>query len=165
MKKIFVLLVLSLAAAVGIGRFNLGESGGMRFLTKMEALMSEGNASAVCAMFHEDLQVEVADHAGESPQLMSGGKSELCAITHATVKGLQSVPHSMQVEYSDVNATQKFSSPWTGELTYSEHRTFSIRGANISLRTVSRDRITLVQTVAGVKLLKLESEIYRADAT
>ena len=39
----------------------------MRFLTNMESLMSEGKADEVCAMFHDDLEVEVADHSGESP--------------------------------------------------------------------------------------------------
>ena len=38
----------------------------MRFLAKMESLMSEGKAEEVCAMFHEDLEVEIADHSGES---------------------------------------------------------------------------------------------------
>ena len=38
----------------------------MRFMTKMESLMSEGKGEEVCAMFHEDLEVEIADHSGES---------------------------------------------------------------------------------------------------
>ena len=165
MKKVFVLLILVLVAVYGLGRFNLGESGGMRFLAKMESLMNEGDASAVCEMFHEDLEVEIADHASESPQQISGGKNEFCALTRATIAGLQQVPHSIDVEYSDVTAKHTLSSPWISELSYSEHRTLSIPGANVNLLTVSNDHITLVQTVSGVKLLKVKSELYKADAT
>lgn len=165
MKRILALLILVLAAVYGLGRYNLGESGGMRFMSKMESLMNEGDASAVCEMFHEDLEVDIADHASETPQDVSGGKAELCALTRATIAGLQQLPHSIQVEYSDVTAKHALSSPWTGELTYSEHRTLSIPGANVILLTVSNDHITLVQTVSGVKLLKVKSELYKADAT
>jgi hypothetical protein len=165
MKKILVVLILVLAAVYGVGRFNLGESGGMRFMAKMESLMNEGDASAVCEMFHEDLEVTIADHASETPQDISGGKEELCALSRATIAGLRQVPHSMQVEYSDVAAKHTLTSPWTSELSYSEHRTLSVPGANVKLLTVSNDHITLVQTVSGVKLLKVKSELFKADAT
>jgi hypothetical protein len=164
MKKVLVLLIVLLVAVYGLGRFNLGESGGMRFMAKMESLMNEGDASAVCEMFHEDLEVEIADHASESPQQISGGKEEFCALTRATIAGLQHLPHSMHLEYSNVTAKHELGSPWTSELSYSEHRTLSIPGANIHLLTVSNDHITLVQTVSGVRLLKVKSEIYKADA-
>jgi hypothetical protein len=165
MKKLVFLLILVLVGVYGVGRFNLGEGGAVRFLTKMETLMNEGRSAEVCEMFHEDLEVDIADHASETQEKMSGGKKELCDLTRVTVAGLRLVPHSMNVEYTDVTATQTLSKPWTSELTYSEHRTLSIRGANVSLRTVSNDEITLVQTLAGVKLRKVKSELFKADAT
>jgi hypothetical protein len=61
MKKLVVLLIFSAVAVVGIGRFNLGESGTIRFLTKMESLMNEGNSDEVCAMFHDELEVDIED--------------------------------------------------------------------------------------------------------
>ena len=52
----------------GIGRFILAKAGAMRFLMEMESLMSEGKADEVCAMFHDDLEVNIADHSGEGTQ-------------------------------------------------------------------------------------------------
>ena len=165
MKKVVFLLILAVVGIYGVGRVKLGETGAMRFLTNMESLMSEGKAEEVCAMFHEDLEIEVSDDSGESPQNISGGKQELCDLTKATVAGLSVVPHSMNVDYTEVNAKQDWLHPWTGEISYLENRSFSILGANVTLRTVSHDEITLVHTFSGVKLRKLKSEIYKADAT
>jgi hypothetical protein len=165
MKKLVILLILVLAAIYGIGRFNLGEGGAIRFLTKMESLLNEGKPEEVCAMFHDELAVEIADHSGDATREVTGGKKELCDLTIASAAGLQALPHSMNVEYTEVSATQQLSKPWTGDVSYSEHRTLSILGANVTLRTVSNDEITLVQTLSGVKLLKVKSEVFRADAT
>jgi hypothetical protein len=164
MKKPVVLLIVLLLGVYGVGRFNLGESGAMRFMTHMEALMNEGRSEEVCAMFHEDLEVEIADHSGESTQTTSGGKDELCDLTRTTVAGLQLLPHSMRVEYTDVTAENAWSSPWTGNVSYAEHRTISIPAANATMRTVSDDEITLVQTFTGVKLRRVKSEIFKAEA-
>ena len=92
-------------------------------------------------------------------------KQELCDLTQATVAGLSVVPHSMNVDYTEVNAKQDWLHPWTGEISYLENRSFSILGASVTLRTVSHDEITLVHTFSGVKLRKLKSEVYKADAT
>jgi hypothetical protein len=164
MKKLLFLLILGLACVYGVGRFNLGEPGAMRFLGKMEALMNEGKSEEVCAMFHEDLDVDIADHSGESTQTVRAGKEDFCALTRQTAAGLALVPHSMNVEFVDVTATQTLSKPWTGEVSYSEHRTLSIPAANVSLQTVSEDEITLIQTFSGVKLRKIKSQVYRAEA-
>jgi hypothetical protein len=165
MRKLVFLLVIAVLATFGIGRFNLGEAGAMRFLTKMETLMGAGKSDEVCAMFHDDLEVDIADHSGETTRFTSGGRNELCAITVEVVAGLRLVPHSMKVDYTGVTARQTLGKPWTGEIRYSEHRTFGVPGANISLRTVSEDEITLVQTFSGVKLRKLKSAVFRAETT
>jgi hypothetical protein len=165
MKKLIVLLTFSVVAVFGLGRFNLGETGAMRFLAKMEALMNEGKSDEVCAMFHDDLEVDIADHSGESTQSVTGGKADFCELTRKTVAGLQLLPHSMNVEFTDVQSKQQLTNPWTGAVSYSEHRTFTIPGANVSLNTVSEDEITLVQTFSGVKLRKLKSQVFRAETT
>jgi len=164
MKKLIVLALLALIGVYGVGRFNLGEAGTMRFLMKMESLIREGKSDEVCAMFHDDLEVDITDHSGESTQTTNGGRKEFCALTTEVVAGLQLLPHSSTVEYTDITAKQGLSKPWTGEVSYSEHRTLSFMGANVSLRTVSEDEITLVQTFSGVKLRKVKSEVYKADA-
>ena len=165
MKKLIILSLLVLVGVYGVGRFNLGEAGAMRFVTKMESLMSEGKGEEVCAMFHDDLEVEIEDHSGESTESVSGGKKEFCARTTQTVAGLQLVPHTMNVEFTDITSTQKMSKPWTGHLSYSEHRTFSIPAAGVSLQTVSEDEITLVQTFVGVKLRKIKAAVYKTETT
>jgi hypothetical protein len=165
MKKVVILLILALVGVYGVGRANLGESGAMLFLSNMETLMNEGKAEEVCALFHENLEVEISDQSGDSPQTVSGGKQELCDLTKATVAGLSMVPHSMKVDYTEVNAKQDWLHPWTSEINYLENRSFSILGANVTVRTVSDDEITLVHTFSGVKLRKLKSEVYKADAT
>jgi hypothetical protein len=165
MKKLVVLLIFAAVASVGIGRFNLGESGAMRFLTKMESLMDEGNSDEVCAMFHDDLEVDIADHSGDAIHNVHAGKQEFCELTRKTVAGLQMLPHSMHVEYTDVTSTLKLTNPWTGDVRYSEHRTLSIPGANVALQTASEDQITLVQTISGVKLRKVKSQIFKTEST
>jgi hypothetical protein len=165
MKKLVVLLILALIGVYGVGRFNLGEAGAMRFMTNMEMLMSEGKTEEVCAMFHDDLEVDISDHSGESTHTVNGGKKEFCDLTTQVVAGLQMLPHSSNVEYTDIAAKQDLTKPWTGEVSYSEHRTFSIQGAGASILTVSEDEITLVQTFSGVKLRKLKSEVFKAEAT
>ena len=165
MKKLVVLLIFSAVAVFGVGRFNLGESGAMRFLAKMESLTNEGKVDEVCAMFHDDLEVDIADHTGEATHKVHAGKQEFCELTRTTVAGFQMLPHSMGVQFTNVTSRQTLAHPWTGEVSYSEHRTFSIPGANLTLRTVSEDQITLVQTFAGVKLRKVTSQVFKTDAT
>ena len=88
MKKLIVLLTFSRWwRSSDVGRFNLGEAGAMRFLAKMESLMSEGKSDEVCAMFHDDLEVEIADHSGESTQTCDGGKEEFCELTQDDGRG------------------------------------------------------------------------------
>lgn len=164
MKRIVLLLVLALAAVYGIARFNLGEAGAMRFMAKMESLMGDGNGAGVCDMFHDDLEVRVVDHSGEETREVVGGKTEFCELTKAAAAGLRELPHSMNVTYTDVSAAQSLTNPWTSQVRYDEHRALTIQGANITLRTVSNDEITLVQTLDGVKLRKVKSEIFKADA-
>ena len=165
MKKLLFLLVLVLVGVYGVGRMKLGESGAMRFLAQMESLMNEGKGAEICDMFHDDLQVEIADHSGESMQQVSAGKEEFCDLTVTTAAGLNLVPHSSNVDYADVETKQDWLHPWTSEISYLENRTLSIPATNFTLRTVSEDQITLVHTFSGVKLLKIKSEVYKADAT
>lgn len=165
MKKFVFLLVFVVVGIYGVGRIRLGESGAMRFLAEMDSLMTEGNAEEVCKMFHEDLEVEISDHTGESLEQVSGGKKEFCELTTTAAASLNVLPHSMSVDFTEVEAKQDWLHPWTSDVSYLENRSLSIFGANVTLRTVSDDEITLVHTFSGVKLRKLKSEVYKADAT
>ncbi len=165
MKKFLLLLVLVVVGVYGVGRIKLGEAGAMRFLAQMETLMSEGKGEEVCDMFHDDLEVEIADHTGESLQETSGGKQEFCELTVTASAGLKLLPHSSNVDFTEVESKQSWLHPWTSEISYLENRSLTIHGADVTIRTVSEDQITLVQTFSGVKLRKMKSEIFEADAT
>ena len=165
MKKFMLLLVLGLVGVYGVGRLKLGEAGAMRFLGQMESMMSEGKGKEVCEMFHEDLEVEISDHSGETTQETTGGKNEFCDLTVATAASLNLLPHSSDVSFTEVESKQSWLHPWTSEISYLENRSLTIQGAGVTLRTVSEDEITLVHTFSGVKLRKVKSEIYKADAT
>jgi len=165
MKKFLLLLVLVLVGTYGVGRIKLGEAGAMRFLGQMESMMSEGKGEEVCEMFHEDLEIEISDHTGESAQELSGGKEEFCDLTVATAASLNLLPHSSSVDFTEVESKLSWLHPWTSEISYLENRSLTIRGAGVTLRTVSEDEITLVHTFSGVKLLKIKSEVYKAEAT
>jgi hypothetical protein len=165
MKKVVYLVILVLAVAYGVGRVRLGEMGALQFLTNMEDLIQDGKADEVCDLYHEDLEVEIVDSTGGTENTLSGGKEELCELTRATVAGLNLVPNSMRVSFTEVNAKHDWKHPWTGEISYLENRSLTINGTNVTLRTVSNDEITLVHTFSGVKLRKIRSEVYKADAT
>ena len=62
----------------------------------------------------------------------------------------------MNVDYTDVNAKRDWLHPWTGEISYLENRSFSILGANVTLRTVSHDEITLRSHLLGRETAQVE---------
>ena len=164
MKKVLFLLVLVVAGIYGVGRIKLGEAGAMRFLAEMDSMMTSGKGEEICEMFHEDLEIEISDRTGESPLRLNGGKKEFCEITVDASASLNVLPHSMTVNFTEVEAKHDWLHPWTSEVSYLENRSLSIRGSNVTIRTVSDDEITLVQTLSGVKLRKLKSEVYKAEA-
>jgi len=165
MKKVIVFALLAAIGAFLWGRLSLGESGAMRFVAKMDSLMNEGRADEVCAMFHDDLEFSIVDHtaSGGGSTTLEGNKQDFCETTQEQVAALQKVPHTMRVEFNDVTVTRDWLHPWTSEISYTEDRSFSIRGANITLNTTSDDTITLVQTFSGVKLLKVQVEAWVAE--
>jgi hypothetical protein len=165
MKKVLFLLVLVVLGIYGVGRLKLGEAGAMRFLAEMDSMMSNGKGQEICEMFHEDLEIDISDQTGESPLHVSGGKQKFCEMTVVASASLNVLPHSMTVDFTDVETKQDWLHPWTSEVSYLENRSLSIHGSNVTIRTVSDDEITLVHTFSGVKLRKLKSEVYKADAT
>jgi hypothetical protein len=160
MKKIIVFGLLAVIGIYVTGRITLGEAGAMRFVLDMDSLMNEGRADEVCAMFHDDLEVKIEDHTSEAVEHVDGGKEELCDRTHDAVEALKMLPHTMRVEFNDVTVKRDWLHPWTSEISYTEDRTLTIRGANARISTTSEDVITLVQTFSGVKLRKLKAETY-----
>jgi len=165
MKKFLVLLVLVVAGIYGVGRIKLGEAGAMRFLAQMDSMMTSGKGEEICAMFHEDLEIDITDQTGDRPLHLSGGKKEFCEITVTAAANLNVLPHSMTVNFTEVETKSDWLHPWTSDVSYLENRTLTIPATNVTFRTVSNDEITLVHTFSGVKLRKLKSAVYKADAT
>lgn len=163
MKKILVLLLLAIVAVYVTGRVTLGAHGAMSFVVAMENLTNEGKSDQVCAMFHDDLEVSISDHTTRAPREVEGGKEELCELTRESVAALRSVPMRMSVEWNDFEVTRSWLHPWTSEVSYTEDRSMTIRGANLRINTTSDNTITLVQTFSGVKLRKLAAEAWVAE--
>ena len=163
MKRIFVLAVLALVGVYVSGRISLGESGAVRFLMKMENLMGEAKFDEVCDLFHEDLQFHLTDHTGGEAKEVTGGKAEFCALARTQAAALALVPHTMNTQVENVKATLDWKHPWTSQVTYTENRSLTIQGANVTLNTTSDDNITLVRTLSGVKLRRVEAEAWVAE--
>lgn len=163
MKRILMLGVLALIGAFVTGFITLGEPGAMRFLMNMSKLTDEGKAEEVCGLFHDDLEYHVIDHTGPSTKNLDGGKQELCSLVTTTIAALAAVPHHKQTNLTKVSVEREWMHPWTSRVTYTEDQDISIRGANVTLKTTSDDKITLVQTFTGVKLLKLDAEVWVAE--
>jgi len=165
MKKVIVFALLAVTGVYLWGRLSLGESGAKRFVAEMDSLMNQGKAGEVCAMFHDDLEFSIVDHTagGGGSTTLEGGKQDFCETTQEQVAALQKVPHTMHVEFNDLTVTRSWLHPWTSEVSYTEDRSFTIRGANLTLNTTSDDTITLVQTLSGVKLRKVQVEAWAAE--
>jgi hypothetical protein len=154
-------VVLILVYAIGLLR--LGESGAMAFVLRMESLMNEGKVDEICAMFHEDLEVDITDNTAVVPKTMTGGKREFCEQTRQSVAGLELLPHGSNVRFEDVSVKRDWLHPWTSELSYTEDRSLAIPAIGQTFHTVSEDTLVLVHTFAGVKLRKVRSEARLAD--
>jgi hypothetical protein len=163
MKRILMLAVLAVIVVYAVGRVRLGESGALTFVMSMESLMNGGKTEEVCAMFHDDLEVDITDHtAGESKNL-TADKQDFCEQTRETAAGLRLLPHQMNVSFEDVSVKRDWLHPWTSEVSYTEDRTLSIPSIQQNFHTISEDTIVLVHTFSGVKLRKLRSEAFLAD--
>lgn len=165
MKRILVVALISIALVYGIGLARLGETGALNFVMEMEAQMSEGNAEAVCDMFHEDLEVDISDNTaiGSKGTRITGGKAEFCEQTRKTVAGLKLLPHASHVQFEDVHVDRSWLHPWTSEVSYTEDRRLTIHSIGETFHTVSDDTIILVNTFSGVKLRKVTSKAFAAE--
>jgi hypothetical protein len=162
MKKLFVFAALALAGVFISGRISLGEAGAMRFLGEMEDLMNQGEADAVCDLFHADAEVSITDRQVEANSFV-GGRDEICSRTRQVVAALRQLPHTMHVRFEEVTVEHSWLHPWTSTVSYVEDRTFTIKTAGVSLRTLSKDTIELVKTFSGVKVRKLNADISLVD--
>jgi hypothetical protein len=164
MKQIFWLLVLAASVVYGTGFVKLSESGATRFVNELESLSLQGDASAYCALLHDDLTVRIRDRtAPDQPRDIDGGKAELCDFVSMAAKGMSIIRPETHVVRAHFTVTRNWLHPWTVQVSYRESRTTRMTLVNVTLDTTSDDKWTLVNTFRGLKVLRLESESRLAD--
>jgi hypothetical protein len=163
MKRIFMLALLALIGVFVTGRITLGEAGAMRFLMNHEQLVDENKPDEACDRVHDDLQFNVIDHSEGSTKELKGGKQEYCSLVKLATTALALVPHSKSTRVSQVKVSRDWMHPWTSHVSYTQDQDITIRGANVTVKTTSDARITMVQTLSGVKLHKLDGEVWAAE--
>jgi hypothetical protein len=163
MKKIVALLLLVAAGIYGTAAVNLSESGANSFLNELEHLSLSGQGEEYCAHLHEDLAVSIQDRSAEPPAIFDGGRKEFCGFVSEAAKGMDLLGAGTQVTRDDFTVTRSWLHPWTAQVSYKEDRITTMSRINQSLHTQGEDKLTLVQTLRGVKMLKLESRTWRAQ--
>ena len=159
MKTLFALLVAVLAAAYAYGVLTLSDAGAARFLDELEALSLQGKGAEYCSRLHTDLRVSVRDHSAEPPADFDGGRAEFCDYVSEAAKRIGLLGISTQVKRNDFTITRDWLHPWTAHVRYHEDRITTMTKVNATLHTRSDDALTLVQSLDGVKLLRLDSRV------
>jgi len=167
--KKFIWLVPLLLATVAVavyatGAIKLSESSANRFLNDLETLSVQEKSDAYCALLHGDLTVSIRDHTvPELPRDFDAGKAEFCEFVSMAAKGMSLIGPQSQVTRHDFTVTRSWLHPWTAQVSYHETRTTRLTRVNATLNTVGDDKWILVNTLAGVRVLRLESESRLAD--
>ena len=157
MKKLVLLIVLVVGGVYLVGWINLSMNGSARFLATMDQLLIEGRGEELCARLHDDLRVSIHDHTTPAPIAIEGGKKEYCDYLETASKGMRVLGVSMQATRNDFTVEREWTHPWTARVRYYEERTTTMSLANVTIRSESDDKLTLVYTFGGVKLRSIES--------
>jgi len=160
MKKLVIVALLALSGIYGIGYVSLGETGAVRLLNDMLALTADGNGHGLCELYADDLQVNLNDHTAPKGGKFNGGKDEFCEYSKMTSAGVGVLKPTFHVERKDIAIKRDWLHPWTAEVSYTESMTMTIPRANVTIKTESDDKLVLVRTFSGVKIRRLESEIW-----
>jgi hypothetical protein len=160
MKKILFVALLALAGIYGTGYASLGESGVNGFLNNLMTLTADGNGHALCELLSDDIKVDLNDHTASRGGKFSGGKQEFCEYSKTAAAGVAVLKPSLHVERKDMKIKRDWLHPWTAEVTYTELMTMTIPRANLTIKTESDDQVILVRTLSGVKIQRLQSEVW-----
>jgi hypothetical protein len=164
LKTIAGLAVLALLFVYGAGAVRLSEGGAHRFLNDLETLSLQGDSDAYCERLHRDLAVSIRDHTAPGmPRDFDGGKKEFCDYVAMAAKGMALIGPETSVTREEFTVTRSWLHPWTAQVSYHETRTTHMTKVNVTLDTEGEDRWVLVNTLDGVKALRLDSETRLAD--
>lgn len=159
MKTLLALVALSVAAVWGWPAIALSDDAASAYLDDLDSLSIGGNAAAYCERMHEDLVVSVNDAtSAEGAVRIEGGKKEWCDYIEFATKGMSLLGMETQVVRDDFAVERDWRHPWTAQVSYHERRTSTMAKVNVTLRTESTDRWTLVQTLSGIRVLRLTSD-------
>jgi hypothetical protein len=163
MKKLLWLIALGIAGVYVHSAIVFSETGANGFLNDLEHLSIAGKGDEYCARLHEDLAVSIQDHSATPPADFSGGRREFCDYVSAASKGMDLLGVSTQVTRDDFTVKRSWLHPWTAQVSYREDRITTMTRVNVTLHTEGEDQLTLVQTLRGMKLLRLQSRTWLAD--
>lgn len=157
MKIILAVIVVVGAIVWGWPAASLSDDAASAYLDELERLSLNGRPAEYCEYMHESLVVDVTDATSVDGGTVriEGGRKEWCGYIEFATRGLSLLGMKSQATRDNFEVTRDWRHPWTAEVRYRERRESTMTLANATLRTVSDDRWTLVQTLSGVKVLRL----------
>ena len=159
MKTLLALVALSAAAVWGWPAIAMSDDAASAYLDELESLSLQGHAAEYCERMHEDLVVDVRDAtSSEGAVHIEGGKKEWCDYIAYATKGMSLLGMETRATRDDFTVSRDWRHPWTADVSYRERRTSTMKKVNVTLRTESDDRWTLVQTFSGIKVSRLTGD-------
>lgn len=157
MKIIVAALAVVGAIVWGLPAVSLSDSAAKAYLDELERLSLSGQSTEYCDCMHEDLVVDVTDATSEHSGTVriEGGREKWCEYVEYATRGLSLLGMESRATRDDFEVTRDWRHPWRAEVRYLERRVSTMTRVNATLRTQSEDRWTLVQTLSGVKVLRL----------
>lgn len=163
MAKLFWIAIFVLAGIYGVGYASLNEGAATDFLNDMEIMTTKGDAQGLCDLFADDMQVAILDHTSGKDQTVKGGKDVACQQIAATAPAMAMLQATSEVQREKLKVERSLLKPWTAEISYTEKRHTNLQRAGVQIDTESDDKLTLIRTLRGVKITRLESEAWIAD--
>jgi hypothetical protein len=135
----------------------LSDKAAIALLDELEALSMQGRSKEYCERMHENLEVAVVDGTSDiaGTVRIEGGRQKWCDHITFTTQDVVQIGLQTQATRHNLHVSRRWYEPWTAHVSYDEERTSTIPRMNVTLRTVSADEWTLVQTLSGVKVLEL----------
>lgn len=153
--KLLIWPLLLVVAWIGHGRLMFTESRLMPMLSAHAAQVYAGDTRA-CELYTDDVQVEILAEDRQGRWEVEGGKDEVCGYLRKAGAAFALLDANIHTEFSEV-ALQRKGFPWT-EATLNYTETVTVQAAKLPAMTVvSRDELTLVRTLTGVKIRVIRS--------
>ena len=128
-----------------------------KLLDQWEEDTRRGDAAAMCASFTPDMTFAIHEHIGARTEDGAGDHDKMCAYLDKVVPLLAQKEKSVNVTRNSFTVT-RYGLHWlTADVSYTEHREITL-DSGLHLKQVSEDHLTLVKTLAGLRVTRLESD-------